>query len=181
MHRYSKDPINSTIGGVYMRSSYALLITAALLPLAGCASRHDSDEKYFLVTTNKQVPYWTSAAAGLERAGREMRVPTEVAGPDNYDPKAEQEEFRRVVARKPSGILVSPADPNLLAPDIQAAVAQGIPVITVDSDAPSCVWTKFSVAQPAMRAVKLLQTARKAVCRLMTRPPSPSVRQLSPI
>ena len=120
-----------------MRCNYALLIVAGLLSLAGCASRHDSDEKYFLVTANKQVPYWTSAAAGLERAGREMRVPTEIAGPDSYDPKAEQEEFRRVVARKPSGILVSPADPNLFAPEIQAAVAQGIPVITIDSDAPS--------------------------------------------
>jgi len=40
------------------------------------------------------------------------------------------------VAKKPSGILVSPADPQLLKGEIDAAIAAGIPVITVDSDAP---------------------------------------------
>jgi ribose transport system substrate-binding protein len=40
------------------------------------------------------------------------------------------------VARKPAGILVSVADPKLMAPEINKAIAAGIPVITFDSDAP---------------------------------------------
>ncbi len=37
---------------------------------------------------------------------------------------------------KPSGILVSAADASILTPDINAALDQNIPVITIDSDAP---------------------------------------------
>jgi ribose transport system substrate-binding protein len=40
------------------------------------------------------------------------------------------------VARKPAGILVSVADPSLMGPEINKAIAAGIPVITIDSDAP---------------------------------------------
>src|SRR5207244_716460 len=46
-------------------------------------------------------------------------------------------EFQRVVKLKPSGIMISPGDPKLLNDDINAAIASGIPVITMDSDAPS--------------------------------------------
>jgi ribose transport system substrate-binding protein len=42
----------------------------------------------------------------------------------------------RIAKLKPSGIPVSAADPTLMAPDIDAAVDAGIPVITVDSDSP---------------------------------------------
>ena len=51
-------------------------------------------------------------------------------------PQGEHEAFKRAVAEKPSGILVSASDANLIGPDIDAAVQQGIPVITIDSDAP---------------------------------------------
>jgi ribose transport system substrate-binding protein len=58
-----------------------------------------------------------------------------MTGPDTYDPKQQQAEFQRVVKLKPSGIMVSPGDPKLLKDDIDAAIASGIPVITIDSDA----------------------------------------------
>jgi ribose transport system substrate-binding protein len=41
------------------------------------------------------------------------------------------------IQEKPSGILISVADANLLTPDIDSALQQGIPVITMDSDAPA--------------------------------------------
>ncbi len=40
------------------------------------------------------------------------------------------------LAEKPAGILVSATDANIMGPDINAAIDQGIPVITIDSDAP---------------------------------------------
>jgi ribose transport system substrate-binding protein len=46
------------------------------------------------------------------------------------------DEFRAALARKPAGILVSVADPKLMSPEINKAIAAGIPVITIDSDAP---------------------------------------------
>ncbi|MGA3044745.1 MAG: substrate-binding domain-containing protein [Bryobacteraceae bacterium] len=84
-------------------------------------------------------PYWQSANAGLLRAAAQMGVRTEMVGPDSFDPKAEHDAFQRVLAEKikPAGIMVSVADPAVIQPDIDAAIGQGIPVITVDSDAPA--------------------------------------------
>ncbi|MBV9087591.1 MAG: substrate-binding domain-containing protein, partial [Acidobacteriaceae bacterium] len=108
-----------------------------LLSLAGCGGRHDSDEKFVLVSTNIKVPYWQLAGSGFMQAAREMKIRASFVGPDTYDPRAQQEEFRKAVASKPSGILVAPANAELLKGDIDAAISAGIPVITIDSDAPS--------------------------------------------
>ena len=50
--------------------------------------------------------------------------------------KAEADAFRDAVAKKPSGILVSAADPTVMKDPIDAAIAQGIPVITIDARCP---------------------------------------------
>lgn len=112
----------------------------ALTWLAGCGgSPHASTEKYWLVATNIKIPYWQNVNSGLLRAAQQVGVKAEMAGPESFDPKAEHEAFQRVLAEKikPSGIMVSVADPSVIQPDIDAAIAQGIPVVTVDSDAPA--------------------------------------------
>ena len=114
--------------------------SGALTWLAGCGgSRHETTEKYYLVATNIKIPYWQSANAGLLRAAQQMGVKAEMVGPDTFDPKAEHEAFQHALAEKikPAGIMVSAADPSVMQPDIDAAIGQGIPVITVDSDAPA--------------------------------------------
>lgn len=112
----------------------------ALTWLAGCAgSPHAPTEKYYLVATNIKIAYWQSANAGLVRAAQQLGVKAEMVGPDSFDPKAEHDAFQRVLAEKikPAGIMVSVADPAVMQADIDAAIGQGIPVITVDSDAPA--------------------------------------------
>jgi len=115
-----------------------LLLVALVLPLLNCGgSAHELTEAYYLVTVNKKIPYWQTAANGLTQAALELKVQSETFGPDNYDPQAERQDFQRVLkTRKPSGILVSAADSELLRADIDAAIAQGIPVVTMDSDSP---------------------------------------------
>src|SRR5260370_9571358 len=115
------------------------LLFVPLLSLGGCnrplnSALRQSNNQYFLVTVNTQIPYWQTAASGFAKAASEIQVQATVAGPGNYDPKAEQQEFRRVVQLKPAAILVSPADPELLKSDIDSAIAAGIPVITVDAE-----------------------------------------------
>jgi len=105
-----------------------------LLLLIGCGSRHDSEEKYYMIAANIKVPYWQTAGAGFTQAASQLRVRAEFVGPETYDPKAQQLEFERIVQTKPSGILVSPANSQLMRADIDAAVAAGIPVVTMDSD-----------------------------------------------
>lgn len=112
-----------------------LLLFAAPLVLLGC-TRHSKDEHYYLIATNTSVPYWQTVGAGFAKAAQDYGVSAEMRGPNGFDPQAEVQEFHAIVARKPAGILVSVADSKLISPEIDAALATGIPVITVDSDAP---------------------------------------------
>ena len=116
--------------------SSLVLVLAVMFVLGGCASQHSADENYYLVTTNKQIPYWQAAGAGFLHAAAQMKVRAEFIGPDTYDPKAEQLEFEKLLQKKPTGILVSPASGQLMHADIDQAIAAGIPVITIDSDSP---------------------------------------------
>ena len=112
-----------------------LTLSVILASVIGCG-RHDSDEKYYLVTANVQLPYWQEAKAGFMQASEELRVQAKVVGPDSYDPKAELAAFDDAVKKKPAGILISVADPAVLMYGINNAIAAGIPVITMDADAP---------------------------------------------
>lgn len=112
-------------------------LSAALLFLTGCSTNpHEANEKYILVADNTKIAYWQAALQGLTHAVNEMKVKGEMQGPDGHDPQGEHDAFRRALAEKPVGILVSATDATVLGPDIDAAVGQGIPVITIDSDAP---------------------------------------------
>jgi len=106
--------------------------------LLSCGSAHTSDEYYVLVSTNLQLPYWKAAGTGFSNAAAQYKgVRADFVGPQSYDPKAEREALDDAVQKKATGILISVADPAVLKDSIDKAVAAGIPVITVDSDAPS--------------------------------------------
>jgi ribose transport system substrate-binding protein len=117
------------------RTLFALLAAAVLPLMTGC-TRHSKSEQYYLIATNTAVPYWKTAAAGFEAAGAEYGVSVDTRGPAGLNAQAEVDEFNAMVARKPAGILVSVANSTLMQPAIDAAIAAGIPVITIDSDSP---------------------------------------------
>jgi ribose transport system substrate-binding protein len=101
----------------------------------GCGDRHSNKEVFYLVSANMALPYWQTAAKGFNQAAAHYKVTAKVVGPENYDPQAELAELQKAVAAKPAGILISVADVSVLGPGIDAAVAAGVPVITIDSDA----------------------------------------------
>lgn len=117
------------------KRAVSTVLAAGLLLLVGCP-RHSINEKYYLVATNIRLPYWQTAAAGFSKAASEYGVTAEMRGPTSFDPQAEVSAFKDVVALKPAGILISVASTQLLGPEIDSAVSSGIPVITIDSDAP---------------------------------------------
>jgi ribose transport system substrate-binding protein len=121
-----------------MKKTLVAFAAATLIAgLAACSSsRHGATEKYYLVVLNVKLAYWQTAGAGLDRAARGIGVASEMVGPDTYDAQAEVQAFRDAVAKKPSGILVSAGDPTIMKDPIDAAIAQGIPVITIDADVP---------------------------------------------
>ncbi len=118
------------------RSVFVFAAVAFLASLSGC-KRHSSAEHYYLVADNTKLAYWQSAQAGLDKIAAEYDVHAEMRGPQDFDPQDQVQEFRRVVASKPDGILVSVTDAKLMQPEIDNAINAGIPVITVDSDAPN--------------------------------------------
>jgi ribose transport system substrate-binding protein len=116
-----------------LKSYLALFSVAFLLAATGCQTH----STYVLVANNLKLPYWQTVDSGFEKAAAEYGATAVLNGPDTFDPQAELAAFRQAVARKPSGILISVADAALFREDINAAIAAGIPVITVDSDAPT--------------------------------------------
>ena len=111
-------------------------LAVLLIPVLSCGSAHDSDEHYVFVAANLQVPYWQAAGAGFAKAAETLKVKADFAGPQTYDPKAERDALDQAVQKKATGILLAVTDPALLKDSIDKAVAAGIPVITIDSDAP---------------------------------------------
>jgi ribose transport system substrate-binding protein len=112
----------------------ALAVLAAVL-IPGCEGRHSLKEVFYLVGSNMSSSYWQTAVAGFKKAAAQYQVTAKVAGPDNRDAQAELAELKNAVAAKPAGILISVSDASVLAPEIDAAIDAGIPVITIDSDA----------------------------------------------
>ncbi len=114
----------------------ALALAFIAISLLSCGP-HDSSEYFVFVAANLQVPYWQAAGAGFTRAGAQFKVRADFVGPNTYDPKAERDALDQAVQQKATGILVGVTDPALLKDGIDKATAAGIPVITMDSDAPA--------------------------------------------
>lgn len=115
---------------------FALAVLAlGILSTSGC-DRHSKKEVFYLVATNLNLPYWQTAAAGFNKAAAQYKVTAKVVGPESYDAQAELAELQKAIAAKPAGILISVADIAVMQSEIDSAVSAGIPVITMDSDAP---------------------------------------------
>ncbi|SPF34349.1 Monosaccharide ABC transporter substrate-binding protein, CUT2 family [Candidatus Sulfotelmatobacter kueseliae] len=118
---------------IFRRAALAFL----LLFLLSCGSAHDSGEFYVLVSANLRIPYWKTAGAGFSAAAAQMKVHSDLKGPQTFDPKAERDALDQAVQKKVTGILLDVTDAVLLKDGIDKAIAAGIPVITIDSDAPA--------------------------------------------
>lgn len=114
-----------------------LAIILATAMLASCQKPfHQENERYIFVAANIALPYWQEAKAGFMESARVLGVKAEFTGPDSYSPNEELDAFQKAVAKRPAGIMISPARPDLFKDPIDAALKDGIPVICVDSDAP---------------------------------------------
>jgi ribose transport system substrate-binding protein len=114
-----------------------LLIVLVALALASCEKPlHEETERYYFVAANISLPYWQEAQAGFMDSARQLGVKAEAVGPTSYAPNEELDAFQKALEKRPSGILVSPARPEIFKDAIDGAVKAGIPVVCADSDAP---------------------------------------------
>jgi ribose transport system substrate-binding protein len=117
-----------------MKSVGLALLLIGVAFTTGC-QRHSKKEVFYLVSSNMALPYWQTVAKGFNQAAAQYMVTAKEVGPENYDPQAELAELQKAVAAKPAGILISVSDVSVLGSAIDSAIAAGVPVITIDSDA----------------------------------------------
>jgi len=78
-------------------------------------------------------PFWSVVQKGVAQAGKDMGVQVDYQAPTTFDMVAMAQLIDAAVATNPTGLIVSVPDAEALGPSIKAAVAAGIPVITMNS------------------------------------------------
>ncbi|WP_406386237.1 substrate-binding domain-containing protein [Streptomyces sp. NBC_01618] len=79
-------------------------------------------------------PYYSTQIAGFEAAAKAAGVTPIVQGPANFQASEQIPVLQAVVQKKPDAIVIDPTDATALAAPIDAAVAQGIPVMTTGNN-----------------------------------------------
>jgi ribose transport system substrate-binding protein len=92
-----------------------------------------SEQSYYEVNALTNLPYFIDHQVGLYFAGEALGVETSHVGPVEYDMTAMVNTMEQTMATNPHGINIVGFDPAL-EPSINAAVAQGIPVVTLDAE-----------------------------------------------
>ena len=89
----------------------------------------------FVVVSHGQSsdPFWSVASNGVSAAADDMGVTVEYQAPGTFDMVEMSQIIEAAVASQPDGIVVTIPDADALAPAIEAAVAAGIPVISMNS------------------------------------------------
>src|SRR5215471_3216071 len=92
--------------------------------------------KFYVITHGQATdPFWSVVKKGVDQAAHDMGVTAIYEGPASgtFDVVAMAHLIDAAVAAHPDGIVVSIPDAKALGPSIKAAVAAGIPVISINS------------------------------------------------
>ncbi|QUI22460.1 substrate-binding domain-containing protein [Vallitalea pronyensis] len=122
-----------------------IMLVSLIVSLVGCttketkndqvaAEKHD-EQLYIEVSALGNLDYFYDHKMGMEKVGEELGVRTEYVGPAEYDMNAMVAAFEQAISKKPNGIVVVGFEPSLNS-IVNKAIAEGIPVVTVDADLP---------------------------------------------
>ncbi len=87
---------------------------------------------FHMVTHSDDGPFWSVVKRGMDQACADLKVDC-VWLPSNNDPEKQVQDIDSAVAEGSNGIASSLPSPDQLVGPLQAAVAAGIPVITLNS------------------------------------------------
>ena len=103
-------------------------------PEAAPATQATRDVRIVVVSHGQASdPFWSVVKNGVDAAARDMGVTVEYQAPGAFDMVAMRQLIDAAVASNPDGLVVSIPDPDALGDSIRAAVAAGIPVISMNS------------------------------------------------
>lgn len=129
-----------------MRRRFLLpLALLAALPATACTARDAADGaaadaraglRIVFVTHGQSAdPFWSVVANGARDAARDLGVEVQYQAPASFDMVEQSNLVRSVTATRPAGLVLSIPDPAALGDAIRAAVAAGIPVVSINSGA----------------------------------------------
>lgn len=112
-----------------------LVLSLLLTVLGGAALAQDARPYRIVVVTHGQAsdPFWSVVKNGVDAAGRDMRVTVEYQAPTTFDMVAMSQLIDAAVVTAPDALVVSVPDADALGGAIEAAIAAGIPVISINS------------------------------------------------
>lgn len=93
-----------------------------------------SDETYVWLGAVTAIAFWIDGQTGFYGACESLGVKGEYLGPVEYDAVQQLKILEELIARKPAGIMIFPADDQSLNEPLKRAMAEGIPVIVVNHD-----------------------------------------------
>lgn len=93
-------------------------------------------QKYVMIAIATGLSYWIDGKAGMMDKAKELGVDAYFTGPSGTDLNEQSQAVERAIAEGVDGIIVVPATDGLT-PTINKAIDKGIPVVCVDTDAPS--------------------------------------------
>ncbi|MEW9522117.1 substrate-binding domain-containing protein [Streptomyces tubercidicus] len=79
-------------------------------------------------------PYYSTETQGFKEAAKAHGVTPVVQGAANFEPAEQIRVLQAVVQKRPDAIVIDPTDATAVAAPIEAAVAQGIPVMTTGNN-----------------------------------------------
>ncbi|MBO8164314.1 MAG: substrate-binding domain-containing protein [Brevibacillus sp.] len=91
---------------------------------------------FAFVYQDEKNPYWDAVKEGISQAADNSQVYFEYLGPEASDMVEQLDLLNQAIASKVDGIIVQAMSEEAFTPIIDKAVEQGIPVVTIDSDAP---------------------------------------------
>ncbi len=110
--------------------------TVAVAAMAGMVSLAAAQETIVVSMKGPGAgnPFWAAVQRGAEEKGVELGVKIVVlAPPTESDVPAQIAQLEDQLAKGVSGIVLAPTDPNALAPVVDEAIADGVPVVFVDT------------------------------------------------
>ena len=121
-------------GGTAMGASGGSKISGSTQTARAERPTPQTDETYVWLGAVTAIAFWLDGQQGFHAAGKSLGVNTEYLGPVEYDAVAQLKILEELIARKPAGIMIFPADDQSLNEPLKRAMANGIPVVVVNHD-----------------------------------------------
>jgi len=128
------------------RQGIAVLAIASAGLLAACSSSSSSSStrtpasggsKNVTIAFNmgsEADPFFVAMNTGAEAEAKALSVTLDWQGnPSVYSPATQIPIVTEMLAERPSALIIAPTDPNALQPAVNSAIAQGMPVVNVDT------------------------------------------------